>query len=63
MLAADKCQTVDSEVASLILARSHTFVEIDHQIISMVILLLLLIQEDLLPVTSESVCTNYWLTG
>ena len=59
MLAADKCQTVDSGVASLILARSHTFVEIDHEIISTVILLLLLIQEGLLSFTSESMCTKY----
>ena len=33
------CLTVDPGVVSLILARSHTFVEIDHEIISMVILL------------------------
>ena len=31
--------TADPEVASLIPARSHTFVEIDHEIISMIILL------------------------
>ena len=31
--------TADPGVASLILARSHTFVEIDHEIISMAILL------------------------
>ena len=31
--------TADPGVASLILARSHTFVEIDHEIISTVILL------------------------
>ena len=31
--------TADPEVASLIPARSHTFVEIDHEIISEVILL------------------------
>ena len=30
--------TADSGVASLILARSHTFVEIDHEIISTAIL-------------------------
>ena len=30
---------------------------------SMVILLLLLIQEGLLSVTSESMCTKYWLTA
>ena len=33
------CQAADPEVASLILAQSHTFVEIDHEIISTVILL------------------------
>ena len=38
-LATDASLTADPEVASLIPARSHTFVEIDHEIISMVILL------------------------
>ena len=38
-LAADTCLTADPGVTSLILARSHTFVEIDLEIISMVILL------------------------
>ena len=38
-LAADMCLTADPEVASLMLARSHTFVEIDHEIISAAILL------------------------
>ena len=38
-LAADTCLTADPGVASLILALFHTFVEIDHEIISMVILL------------------------
>ena len=33
------CLTADPGVASSIPARSHTFVEIDHEIISMVILL------------------------
>ena len=37
-------------------ARFHTFMEIDHEIISTVILLLLLIQEGLLSVTRESMC-------
>ena len=40
---------------------SHTFVEIDREIISMVILLLLPIQEGLLSVTSGLMCTKYWL--
>ena len=38
-LATDGCLTADPEVASSIPARSHTFVEIDHEIISTVILL------------------------
>ena len=52
--------TADPGVASLIPARSHTFVEIDHEIISTLILLLTLIQEGLLSVTSKSMCTKYW---
>ena len=54
--------TADSGVLSFILARSHTFKEIYHEIISTVILLLWLIQEGLLSVTSESMCTKFWLT-
>ena len=38
-LATDACLTEDPGVASSIPARSNTFVEIDHEIISMVILL------------------------
>ena len=38
-LATDACLTADPGVASLIPARSHTFVGIDHEIISTVILL------------------------
>ena len=38
-LATDACLTAIPGVASSIPARSHTFVEIDHEIISMVILL------------------------
>ena len=49
--------TADPGVASLFTARSHTFVEIDHEIISTAILLLPLIQERLLSVTSE-VCAQ-----
>ena len=52
--------TADPEVASLIPARSHTFVEIN--LISMVILLHPLIQE-WLSVTSKSMCTKYGLTA
>ena len=35
----DMCLTADPGVASMIPAQSHTFVEIDHEIISTVILL------------------------
>ena len=38
-MAADTCLTGDGGVTSSILTWSHTFVEIDHEIISMVILL------------------------
>ena len=38
-LATDACLTADPGVASSIPARSHSFVEIDHEIISRVILL------------------------
>ena len=38
-LATDACLTADPGVASSIPARSHTFVEIEHEIISTVILL------------------------
>ena len=40
-------QTADPGVVSLIPARSHTFIEIDHEIIFMVIILLLLMHEGL----------------
>ena len=38
-LATDACLTADVGVVSLIPARTHTFMEIDHEIISMVIFL------------------------
>ena len=38
-LATDACLTADPGVVSSILVRSHTFVVIDHEMISMVILL------------------------
>ena len=38
-LATDACLTADPGVVSLITALSHTFMEIDHEIISLVILL------------------------
>ena len=51
----------DPGVGSLIQARFHIFVEIDHEMIYMVILLLPLIG-DWLSVTSENLCLKYWLT-
>ena len=54
--------TADPGVVSSIPVWSHTFVKIDHEIISTVILLLPLIQEGLLSVTNESMCMKYWLT-
>ena len=65
-LATDACLTVDPGVASLMPARSHAFVEIDHEIISTVILppsAERIIQEGLLSVTSKCMCTKYWLTA
>ena len=62
-LTAETCLSADPEVASWKPARSHTFAEIDHEIISTAILLLPLIQEGLLSVTRESMCTKHWLTA
>ena len=46
---------------------SHTFVEIDNEIFSIIILLFPLIQEGLVSVTKvcarESMCMKYWLTA
>ena len=55
--------TADKGFVSLIWAQSHTFVEIDHEIFSLVSLLIPLIQEGLLSVTSESMFMKYWLTA
>ena len=55
--------TADPGFVSLILGWPHKFVEIDHDIFSTVSLLLTLIPEGLLSVTSESMCTEYWLTA
>ena len=57
------CPTADPGVTSLIPARSHTFFEIDREIISMVILLSPLFQEGLLSVTSKSICVCARSTG
>ena len=67
-LATDACLTADPGVASSIPVRSHTFVEIDHEMISTVILLP---SADLFKKGScqlqakvcESMCTNDWLTA
>ena len=56
----DASLTADQGVASSIPAQSHNFVEIDHEIISTVILLP---SAESLSVTSESMCTKYWLTA
>ena len=48
----------DPGVMSSIPVRPHTFMEIDHEIFSTVILLLPLNQEGLVLVTSESMCTK-----
>ena len=43
--------------------RHDSFVEIDHEIFSMVMLSPLLIQEGHLSVTGERMGTEYWLTA
>ena len=53
----------DPGVFSLIPTQSYILLEIDHEIISIVILLPMLFQERVLSVTSESMCTKYWLTA
>ena len=53
------CLTADPGIMSSILTQSHTFMAIDHEIISTVILRLRLIQEGLLSITSESMCMKY----
>ena len=55
--------TADPGVASSIPAQSHTFVEIDHEIFSTIILLFPLKQEGLLSFITESMCTKYRLTA
>ena len=54
----DVCPTGDQEVAGLTLAgRLHSFLEIDREIFSLVILSFLLIQEGQLSVSGERMCT------
>ena len=45
-------------IANSIPSQSHTFVEFDHELIFTVIILLPLIQEGLMSVTGESMCTK-----
>ena len=59
-LAPDASLTIDPGVASSIPARSHTFEEIDHEIMSTVILHP---SAESFKITSESMCTKYWLTA
>ena len=53
----DACSTGDQEIASPV--QHHSFVEIDPEIFSTVILSLLLIQEGKLSVTCKRMCTEY----
>ena len=64
-LATDVCLTADPGVASLIPARSHTFVEIDHEIISTVILLPSTesLKKGCCQLGAKSMCMKYWLTA
>ena len=64
-LATDACLTVDPGVTSSIPARSHTFVEIDHEIISTGILLpsTETFKKGCCQFTNESMCTKSWLTA
>ena len=60
LLTTDACLTADPGVASLIPAHFYAFVEIDHEIISMVFLLPSADSfKGLLSVTSESMCSKY----
>ena len=56
------CLTADPGVTSLIPAQSHSFIETDHEIISMAILLPSAESRRVfvLSVTSESMHTKYW---
>ena len=63
-LATDTCLTADPGVANSIPARYHTFVEIDHEIISTVILLLPLIYSRRVVVSyKRKYVHKYWLTA
>ena len=57
--------TANTGIACSIPVRSHSFLEIDHEIISTGHFppFRWIIQEGLLSVTSKSMCTKYWLTA
>ena len=57
-LATDACLTADGGIASLIPVLSHTFVEIDHEIISMVISSLLLNRSRRIDVGYKRKCVH-----
>ena len=61
-LATDACLTADPGVVSSIPVRSHTFVEIDHEM-NYTVILLPSADPFKKGCTSESMCTNYWLTA
>ena len=64
-LATDGSLTADPGVASSIPARSHTFFEIGHEIISMVILFPSAesIKQGCCQLQAKSMCMKYWLTA
>ena len=57
--------TADPGVVSLIMAQSHTFVESDYEIVSLVIFLSFADSRRVVVsyITSEIMCTKYWLTA
>ena len=57
------CQTANPGVASLFAARSHTSVEIDHEIISTSILLPSADSRRVVVSYKLCMCTYYWLTA
>ena len=64
-LATDACLTADPGVASSIPVRSHTFVEIDYEMISTVILLPSadLFKKGCCQLQAKVCARNYWLTA
>ena len=64
-LTTDVCLTAVTAALSLIPARFHTFVKIDHEIISTVILLPSVdsFKKGCSQLQAESMCMKYWLTA